>query len=79
MPGIGGERDDEAKSEEDVLPWKLVIHYSEFPFESLFPVDTEGKVLLDAFINSVKEVRPPFLLSYCTQHIPFTTKVSSQF
>ena len=47
----------DANTKEDVLPWKLVMHYSNFPFESLFPVDTEGKVLLDAFINSVKEVR----------------------
>lgn len=38
------------------LPWKLKLHYSEFPDEQLFQVDLDGKVLLDAFINNVKEV-----------------------
>jgi len=55
--GHGETGQHDGKRQQDVLPWKLVLHYSSFPFESLFPVDTEGKVLLDAFINSVKEVR----------------------
>lgn len=38
------------------LPWKLTVHYTEFPAEYLFTLDAEGKVLLDSYINSVKEV-----------------------
>lgn len=37
------------------LPWKLTLHYSGFPFEHLFQLDDQGKVLIDAFVNSVKE------------------------
>lgn len=46
--------DSKGQSEER-LPWKLTIHYTGFPVESLFQIDSEGKVLLDAYINSVKE------------------------
>jgi autophagy-related protein 5 len=36
-------------------PWKLVVHYSEHPGEQLIQLDLEGRVLLDTFINAVKE------------------------
>lgn len=39
------------------LPWRLILHYTDFPTEQLVPLDEEGKVLLDAFRNNVKEVR----------------------
>ncbi|MCJ1253077.1 autophagy protein 5 [Lignoscripta atroalba] len=39
----------------DPLPWKLVLHFTEWPDEQLVRLDAEGKVLHDAFINSVKE------------------------
>lgn len=39
------------------LPWRLILHYTDFPTEQLVPLDGEGKVLLDAFRNNVKEVR----------------------
>ena len=35
--------------------WKLVVHFTEWPEEQLVRLDAEGKVLHDAFINSVKE------------------------
>lgn len=38
------------------LPWRLTLHYTDFPTEQLVQLDGEGKVLLDAFRNSVKEV-----------------------
>lgn len=38
------------------LPWKLVVHFTEWPDEQLIRLDAEGKILHDAFINSVKEV-----------------------
>lgn len=39
----------------DTLPWKLTLHYTAFPVDQLMQMDAESKVLLDTFINSVKE------------------------
>lgn len=36
-------------------PWKLTIHFTNWPSEQLAKLDSEGKVLQDAFMNSVKE------------------------
>lgn len=41
--------------QEEPLPWKLTVHYSDFPDEQLIQLDADGKMLLDAFINAVKE------------------------
>lgn len=49
--GSEGER---IRSEEK-LPWRLTIHYSEFPADQLIQLDKDNAVLLDAYINSVKE------------------------
>lgn len=38
-----------------MLPWKLVLHYTDFPTDRLIPLDADGKVHHDNFINSVKE------------------------
>ncbi|KAI7107389.1 autophagy protein 5 [Hortaea werneckii] len=40
---------------QEVLPWRLTIHYSEFPGDQLIPLDGEGKALQDSFVNAVKE------------------------
>ena len=37
------------------LPWRLVIHYSNFPADRLVRLDDDDRILHDAFINSVKE------------------------
>lgn len=37
------------------LPWKLTLHFSDFPDSLLVRLDAEGRVLHDFFINSVKE------------------------
>ncbi|KAI4289531.1 MAG: hypothetical protein L6R35_001197 [Caloplaca aegaea] len=37
------------------LPWRLTLHFTEWPGDQLVQPDAEGKVLHDAFINSVKE------------------------
>jgi autophagy-related protein 5 len=37
------------------IPWRLTIHYTEFPFDQLISLDAEGKTLQDTFVNSVKE------------------------
>jgi autophagy-related protein 5 len=39
------------------LPWKLVLSFTEWPEDQLVGLDAEGKIIHDAFINSVKEVR----------------------
>lgn len=49
--------DDGSEGDAELLPWKLVVKYSDFPEEALIPLDAEGKVLRDCFVNAVKEVR----------------------
>lgn len=43
--------------EADVAPmaWRLVIHYSDFPDNQLIQLDPDGRAMLDAYINAVKE------------------------
>ncbi|KAK3178282.1 hypothetical protein OEA41_000415 [Lepraria neglecta] len=41
--------------QEDYLPWQLTLHFTEWPEQALVRPDAEGKMLHDAFINSVKE------------------------
>ena len=45
----------QAEEAQNSLPWRLTLHFSGWPAEQLVPLDAEGKVLHDAFINSVKE------------------------
>jgi autophagy-related protein 5 len=45
------EEDQLAKS----IPWRLTLHFSEWPSEQLSKLDAEGMVLRDAFTNSYKE------------------------
>ena len=40
---------------EDQLPWRLTLHFTDWPEQSLVRPDAEGKTLHDAFINNVKE------------------------
>lgn len=39
----------------DTLPWRLTLHYSDYPADLIFRLDPAGDVLRDAFINAVKE------------------------
>jgi autophagy-related protein 5 len=41
--------------QDDHLPWRLTLHFTEWPEHALVRPDAEGKMLHDAFINSVKE------------------------
>ena len=41
--------------QEGQLPWQLTLHFTEWPEQALVRPDAEGKMLHDAFINSVKE------------------------
>lgn len=49
------EDDGEGERKSDPLPWRLTVHFSAWPDEQLVRLDAEGRVLHDAFINSVKE------------------------
>lgn len=51
----GNNHNNNHTKEEGLLPWRLLLHFSEWPDEQLVRLDAEGKVLHDAFINSVKE------------------------
>ncbi|CEN61396.1 Putative Autophagy protein 5 [Aspergillus calidoustus] len=46
---------DYSSASDDSLPWKLVVHFSDWPDEELVRLDAQGMVMNDAFINSVKE------------------------
>ena len=37
------------------LPWRLTIHYTDYPGDQLIQLDGEGRALLDSYINAVKE------------------------
>lgn len=37
------------------LPWRLTIHYTDYPGDQLIHLDSEGRALLDSYINAVKE------------------------
>ncbi|KAI9767596.1 MAG: autophagy protein 5 [Geoglossum simile] len=42
-----------------ILPWRLELHFTEWPYDQLVKLDKDERVMHDAFINSVKEVRLP--------------------
>lgn len=48
-------RQSSSENEEPPLPWRLTLHFSDWPEQALVRPDAEGKSLHDAFINSVKE------------------------
>lgn len=56
-------KDDTASSQAAVgilatgspLPWRLTIHYTDYPGDQLIQLDSEGRALLDSYINAVKE------------------------
>ncbi|PGH03948.1 autophagy protein 5 [Blastomyces parvus] len=37
------------------IPWRLQVHFSDWPDQELVRLDADGRVIHDAFINSVKE------------------------
>ncbi|KAF4261466.1 autophagy protein 5 [Aspergillus fumigatus] len=49
------ETDHPTSSLNDTLPWRLTVHFSDWPDEELVRLDADGMVMHDAFINSVKE------------------------
>ncbi|RAK73956.1 autophagy protein 5 [Aspergillus fijiensis CBS 313.89] len=53
--GGGGGSPSAADEDADPLPWRLTVHFSDWPDEELVRLDADGMVMHDAFINSVKE------------------------
>lgn len=45
----------DAMQKQGNLPWKLVIHFHDFPENELVKLDESGNVLIDAYMNNVKE------------------------
>ena len=37
------------------IPWRLTIHYSDFPGDQIIQLDADGNTMQDFFINTVKE------------------------
>lgn len=56
-PKQGRESDSDFENEEEgsSLPWRLTVHFSDWPDQDLVRLDKDGLVMHDAFINSVKE------------------------
>ena len=50
-----GNRLDDSQEGGSPLPWRLTVHFSDWPVEDLVRLDADGMVMNDAFINSVKE------------------------
>ena len=45
----------ETTSADQPLPWRLVVHFTDYPGDQLIQLDPEGRALLDSYINAVKE------------------------
>ena len=54
-PYQGSKDEPNTEDSERQLPWRLTVHFTDWPEQALVRPDAEGKVLHDAFINSVKE------------------------
>jgi len=46
---------EDQSSREALRTWKLTLHFDNWPSETLAKLDGEGKIMRDAFTNSVKE------------------------
>ncbi|KAJ5287854.1 Autophagy protein [Penicillium angulare] len=45
----------DSQEDESPVPWRLTVHFRDWPVEDLVRLDANGMVMNDAFINSVKE------------------------
>jgi autophagy-related protein 5 len=59
-PSDGARHEDQtphsdSSDEQKPLPWKLTVHFSDYPVEQLVKLDADGKHLHDLYIHSVKE------------------------
>ena len=49
------QREKASPDSEPALPWRIDIHFTEWPDDRLVRLDPNGKVFHDAYINNVKE------------------------
>ncbi|KAF2630722.1 autophagy protein 5 [Macroventuria anomochaeta] len=54
-PSSPTHKPEKPEDEHRHLPWKLTVHFSDYPTEQLVRLDIEDKVMHDLFRNSVKE------------------------
>ncbi|KAA8647457.1 hypothetical protein EYZ11_004853 [Aspergillus tanneri] len=54
-PASRVDQSNDFDSTDSSLPWRLTVHFSDWPDEELVRLDADGMVMHDAFINSVKE------------------------
>ena len=58
-PGKGQDQSQpapvEAPADVGPIPWRLILHFTDYPGEQLISLDLGGRALHDAYINSVKE------------------------
>ena len=45
----------QASGASEPLPWRITVHYTEYPVDQLIQLDEDGRTMLDSYINSVKE------------------------
>ncbi|KAF2876857.1 autophagy protein 5 [Massariosphaeria phaeospora] len=50
-----GKKDRDVEEEQKNMPWKLTVHFSDYPVEHLVKLDSEGNHLHDLYMHSVKE------------------------
>ena len=72
----GSSEPSTASAATTVLPWRLTLHFADFPASSLIRLDADGKVLHDAFVNSVKEA--DFLRNGTAKPVMSLSKPDSQ-
>ncbi|KAH8700291.1 putative autophagy protein Apg5 [Talaromyces proteolyticus] len=51
----GEDSDQDGSSKPGPLPWRLTLHFENWPDDDLVRLDADGLVMHDAFINNVKE------------------------
>lgn len=64
-----GEQHGSLEEGEDCLPWKLTVHFSNYPEAQLLKLDASSKHLHDLYINNVKQVSAHRSVSYALLRI----------
>lgn len=72
-------RHAESRDEESSSTWRLTVHFTDWPEQQLVKLDSEGKILHDAFINSVKEVSLIHAYLFCDSNHSLTSSLQADF
>ncbi|KAJ4300997.1 Autophagy protein 5 [Kalmusia sp. IMI 367209] len=71
-----GEQHTPLEEAEEPLPWKLTVHFSNYPDNQLIKLDTEDKHLHDLFMNNVKQA--DYLRTGTGKTVMFLSKEDSE-